>query len=205
MNSQPGNTNSPGGLAEINATDGSTIWAVTLQSNFDAYSTYWVPSISNNIAITSNRSYSLLGYNGIDLNTPQILWTYSCPKPKHFSGSFTDYSAATDGVHAFVVCSGFVRALDLFNGNLVRTYTCFNCGGQPMVTNDTVIVNSYDGVKIFDKVSMELIQTLDISGMIALGGNKLFVTDGYNGVIKAYLFSIDLQYHNYYANTKSFE
>ena len=79
----------------------------------------------------------------------------------------------------------------MFNGDLVRTYTCFNCGGQPIITNDAVIINSDDGVKIFDKVSMELIQTLDISGMIALSGNRLFVTDKSNGAIKAYLFDVN--------------
>ena len=190
MNQQPGEGHF-GGIVEIDANHGSILWSIDLQSSWDGYSTSWVPSISNNIAIACNRSNSLLGYNGINLNTHKILWTYACPKPTSFPGSFTDYTAATDGLHAFIVCSGFVRALDLFNGNLTRTYTCSNCGGQPIITNDTVIINSDDGVKIFDKVSMELIQTLDISGMIALSENKLFVTDESNNVIRAYLFNVE--------------
>eukprot|EP01084_Bolivina_argentea_P105468 188870_1 len=192
MNAQPGEGN--GYLAEIDTINGNVLKEIDLPSEWDGYTTGWVTSIANNIAIASNRSNSRLGYNGIDLSTYKIIWNHQCAKPSTFTGSFLDYTAATDGIYVFIVCKDEILSLSLINGVLIKNYYCSNCGGQPIVTNDVLIVNSEEGVKIFNKISTQLIQILNNSGMIALYQNKLYVTNQQDGSISAYIFDKDLQF-----------
>eukprot|EP01084_Bolivina_argentea_P115094 204754_1 len=116
------------------------LWQTLLQSNWDGYSTYWVPSIANDIAIVSRRVgetfTETIVFSGIDLNTHKVLWSYSYDKINYNlysqGGMFVDYTASTDSVNTFVVCADGVKSLDLINGvnnilQLYRLYWATNC------------------------------------------------------------------------------
>eukprot|EP01084_Bolivina_argentea_P115095 204755_1 len=75
---------------------------------------------------------------------------------------------------------------------LITYYSCTDCIGQPIVTNDTLIVNSNSGVKIFVKETGKLIYTLDSYGMIALSEQKLYVTNNEDGTVQMYLLRLSL-------------
>ena len=162
MNSQPGEGNS-GYLAEIDNETGTVLWLTNLTSTWDGFSTYWVPSMANDIAIVNTRNSDNLHVAGLNLTSHRIEWRYlSCQKPDGFNGSFVDYTAATDGMNAYFVCGDGIKSFDLLSGNIKNVYDCDDCGGQPIITNDCVIVNSKEGIKIFNKKTRDLIEVLHL-------------------------------------------
>ena len=147
-----------------------------LNSDWDGYSTYWVPSINNNYAAVESRSNGYIECGVIDISNTSdtnqtLLWGYPCQESYNFENSFTDFSPANDGSMVYFSCSGAVYGFDIKKGKLKKQYSCSECGGQPIITDDSVIINSNSGVQIFDKDTTKIKAQLSVSGMLALHSN----------------------------------
>jgi len=176
FSTQPGEGNS-GMIGETDAQTGVVLWHLNLFSAWDGYSTYWVPVVSNDIAFATNRTGSILGIAGVDINAQSLLWTYRCTKPTGFpTGTIQDYSPATDGTYVFFTCVEGLFVFNVADGSLYKQLPCNNCLGQPIVTLDYVIVNSKSGVVILSRTSFETIATINVPGKLAYDAGWLFIT-----------------------------
>ena len=205
--------NSVSFFTEINATEYNYIaWRVYLNTPKSWYTQNWVPAISNNIAVVrSNRTnyntttemYQYSAVAAIDINTHDLLWSQFCQESPQMPSisMLQDYSAANDGKYAYVSCHDIgVKSFDLFTGKLERIYPCQEdeedvCIGQPLITENAVIVNSVKGAKIFNKRTGKMIKTLPFPGMPTLfvnGSQKILYLNhqngSYGGGIYAYSF-----------------
>ncbi|CAF1110265.1 unnamed protein product [Rotaria sordida] len=190
-NSQPGE-GSNGSFGEANPDNGTVLWSVSLSSEWDGYSTYWVPAIINDIALVSTRrTFNSIEFHAINLSSHNILWTYSCPRTSVIvNGSFQDFSSSTDGISAYFTCANGIHQVLTTNGRLVQIYFCQNCAGQPIVTNDSLISSSNgNGTMIFNKKSGAISMRFEESGSLALHPDAkiLYITNAINGIVVAYV------------------
>ncbi len=115
------------------------------------------------------------------------MWEANCSLPSSFpSGVFVDYSAATDGSVAAVTCALAVKLFDLATGSEVANLNCNNCFGQPILTNDYVIVASSAGTVLINRQSQQSSIVSNDVGTLVLQGNTLFVTSMNNGGVVAF-------------------
>ena len=190
VHSQPGE-GYQGGFAEVNPDTGAELWSITLNSQWDGYSTYWESSIMNDIAlITTRREVFSLQFHALNLSSHDILWSYSCAKtPPIVKGSFQDYTPSTDGVSGYFTCRDGIYQVSLINGQLVRLFHCDNCAGQPIITNNHLIISSNgSGTMIFNKQSGAISMQLEESGNLAVHpqAKMLYITNSDTGIVVAY-------------------
>eukprot|EP01083_Nonionella_stella_P022408 61963_1 len=168
-----GDSHSDAFIAEVVHDSPNILWLKTLESVYDESAfafdhTFWVPAISNNIAVVSQRSRTKITYVAINISSSSnqsIFWEHQCDTPSFYqSGSREDYTAAIDGYIVFITCMDGVWSFDLRTGYFVRLYRCTGCSGQPIITRDTVIVNSQNGVKLFERNTTALLLKLGSSG-----------------------------------------
>ncbi|CAF1004166.1 unnamed protein product [Didymodactylos carnosus] len=189
-NSQPGQ-GSNGVFGEANPDTGAVLWSVPLNSEWDGYSTYWVPAIMNDIALVSTRrTYGSIEFHAIGLNSHDILWSYSCPKASVIvNGSFKDFSPSTDGISAYFTCADGIHQVRTKSGQLVKIFSCENCAGQPIVTKDFLIISSDgNGTMIFNRKSGAISMHFEESGNLALhsSAKMLYITNSVTGTVFAY-------------------
>src|SRR5690348_10257574 len=111
------------------------------------------------------------------------MWEANCSLPSSFSSSIVDYSAATDGSVAAVTCALAVKLFDLASGTEVANLNCNKCFGQPILTNDYVLVASSAGTVLINRDShASSIISSDV-GTLVLQGNILFVTTNSGSVV----------------------
>eukprot|EP01083_Nonionella_stella_P127241 385492_1 len=183
-------------FAEIDS-NGNKLWSV----QFDPVvigpygqppHTRFVPVITQQIAVITRQLHygdSILQICAVDIDTHDIIWCNQCEYPTAFAGSFRDYSASTDNEDVYITCQHEIQSMDVYTGNISNTYNCTLCGGQPIITNDAIIVNSAYGVQVLNKQNGVLFDALPHSGHIALYQDMLYVTNQDTGVLYAYSFN----------------
>lgn len=81
----------------------------------------------------------------------QAIWTTETCKVTNETD--TDFSPATDGKWVFFACADRVQAFDIFTGEPTISYfSCDECAGQPIVTDDILIAKSRKGLRVYNKV-----------------------------------------------------
>lgn len=132
---------------------------------------------------TDESSGNALLLTTIDTATKSIVWRQpdayyypgGTPLPKGFSGI-----PATDGQTVFAISGSTVHAFDANSGHLRGIYQADNAlSGQPLVTNDRVIVSStwtQEGqTYVFDKNTYQLKAALRHGGKLSLVGDTLYI------------------------------
>lgn len=103
------------------------------------------------------------------------------------TSSFTGH-AATDGAKVYAIAGASVTAYDAATGALSSTYSASGAlSGQPLITNDLVIVTSSTTTFGFDKVSTNLRWTLPRGGFLSYAQGVLYITTP-SGTLSTYLF-----------------
>jgi len=104
------------------------------------------------------------------------------------SGSFTGMAAVANGrVYAISNIENKVQAFNTTSGALIGDYLTSGVTGtgQPLVTNDTVVVASANKVFLFDLVSRNLLQTINYGGWVSLSNGSLIIA-GSDSMLRSY-------------------
>mmetsp|Transcript_30256 Transcript_30256/g.93347 ORF Transcript_30256/g.93347 Transcript_30256/m.93347 type:complete len:504 (-) Transcript_30256:116-1627(-) len=173
-----------GALTAFNLTGG----AVWTYNNAVANAVGVTTMLSANVALatfTLPNGYSQpLEYVALDVATGAAMWSLNCSQGQ--TSSSNTASAASDGTHVFVVCSGALQQLDAATGNPEWAPLCPSCSNPPLALKSHVAVASNNCVRWFRR-GAALVPAgktcLDsyISGM-AFHGGWLFVTTGDNTI-----------------------
>ncbi|WP_042725453.1 outer membrane protein assembly factor BamB family protein [Chthoniobacter flavus] len=101
-------------------------------------------------------------------------------------GTFTGTPAAGSNI-VYAISNSDVLAYNAQTGALVATYSTpdSTLAGQPLVTNDTLIVSSPTQTFLFNLATQALQQTLPNGGGVSLANHILFVAGG-DGVVRSY-------------------
>lgn len=131
-------------------------------------------------AISQNTAFVVGGTTlyAVNLTAQSVLWTAT--------GSFKGTAAAAGGV-AYVLSGSNVLAYNAATGALVGTYSTgsSSISGQPIVTNDSLIVTSSTATYIFDLQTFVLKQTLASGGTASLASGVIFLA-GPDGVLRTF-------------------
>ncbi len=154
-------------------TTGAILWSSTLSTG-NPYSMNTVP------AADAGRAFVIGNPNlyAIDLTTHATAWTVS--------GTFKGTPAAAGG-RAYVLTGSDVKAYNSQTGALIGTYATGNTSiaGQPIVTNDSLIVTATSSTYIFNLQTFALRQTLSSGGVASLAGGILYVAGG-DGILRTF-------------------
>lgn len=140
---------------------------------------------AGNLVFAIDSSFKL---NCINLTTRSIIWTAS--------GYEGIPAVRGNEVYALVYNGNAAQALSILDGSLLRTYNVggpnYFDGGQPVVTDNLLILRPSSRLCLFDRLTGQLLQTLtlptDYSSYhdpLILAGETLLTVD-YNGNIIAY-------------------
>ncbi|EDY16344.1 conserved repeat domain protein [Chthoniobacter flavus Ellin428] len=136
---------------------------------------YSIPVIYQGRAFLVNSA----NFYAVDISTHAQAWSVT--------GSFLGSPAVANGV-VYVVSSTQVNAYDTGSGALLGSYLTgdSNLSGQPIVTNDSLIVYSSTATYIFDLTTRTLRQTLPHGGTASLANNVLYLM-GSDGIVRSYI------------------
>ena len=157
-----------------NKTTGAVLWTIDMGWDWAGY------SMNRTVACADNRAYLVndavtipsggKDLTAIDLATHAIVWT---ARSKFLGTPATAHQAV------FAINAGAsVDAYDSNTGTYLGTYVAPGetaLAGQPIVTNDTVIVASATKTYLFDLKSRALRQTLNFGGTPSLAGESLYL------------------------------
>ena len=150
-----------------------------------------IPSESATSApvIGQRRAYMCGGsaLHCIHLDTHVVSWSVS--------GNFQGLPAIANGAVYAATSGGEVRSYNPTTGRLLTTYTLgeqisYGYGGQPLVTNDLLIVSAQTKTYLFELHTGILKQTLNVAGHLSMAGENLFIA-GSNGTLYSYGRSSD--------------
>ena len=160
-------------------TTGTTLWSSVLGTG-TYYSGNTVPAMDAGKAFAVEASGYFYGGHlyAIDVTTHATAWTVT--------GTFKGSPAVANGT-VFVLNGGDVQAYSSQTGVLVGTYATgdVNIAGQPIVTNDALIVTSYSNTYIFNLQTFALRQTLANGGVASLANGVLYLA-GADGVLRTF-------------------
>ncbi len=152
---------------------GTILWSSTLSTG-TPYSVNTIPAFDGGkaFAIGNPNLYA------IDLTTRATAWTVS--------GTFKGSPATANG-RVFALSAGDVKAYSSQTGALVGTYSTGSTtiAGQPIVTNDAVIVASPTATYIFNLQTFALRQTLPSGGVASLANGVIYLA-GADGVLRTF-------------------
>jgi hypothetical protein len=160
-----------GKLIAHHADSGATLWELAIAA-------------SGLPAFAVSDGYALLNAGGslvcVDLEARAVAWT---------SNGFVmaGAPAVAAGITYAMSAAGPVRALDVKTGALVRTYPMPQVSllGQPVVTDDSLIVTYASSTFVFDLYTGMQRQQIGTGVSLAVAGDRLFITSG-NGTLYAY-------------------
>ncbi len=140
-----------------------------------------LPDASGRIATIAQNTAFVVGntnFYAVNLTAQSLLWTAT--------GSFKGIAAVAGGV-AYVLSGGNVLAYNAATGTLVGTYSTgsSSISGQPIVTNDSLIVTSPTSTYIFNLQTFALKQTLASGGTASLASGVIFLA-GPDGVLRTF-------------------
>ncbi len=148
---------------------GSILWALSL------------PNVSSKISAIAQNTAFVAGssnFYAVNLTAQSILWSAT--------GSFKGTAAVAGGV-AYVLSGSNVLAYNAATGTLLGTYPTgnSNISGQPIVTNDSLIVTSSTATYIFNLQTFVLKQTLASGGTASLASGIIFLASP-GGVLRTF-------------------
>lgn len=160
---------------------GDKLWELQLESQNFLPTVGTVPAILNGRAILIGKT----GVKAVDLRKRAEAW--------HLDGVFVG-TAAIDQEAAYFIFGNSVVAYHVATGIFVRRYDASApLSGQPIVTNDRVLVSGASETYIFDKSTGSLLQTLPKGGCLGYAAGRLFITSVYQagkpGVLSTYTIS----------------
>ena len=110
------------------------------------------------------------GLHGIDLTSFTKRWVV----PGTFEGI-----PAVDRDTVFAINQGVLEAFDVSTGESKGVYaTGEPVFGQPIVTDDSIVVASSKTTYVFDRMTREAIATLPVGGRIGIANNLLLISGG---------------------------
>jgi uncharacterized repeat protein (TIGR01451 family) len=149
---------------------GTVSWSVYPPSNPSVFGTMnTAAAIQGNRALLMANSY----LDCIDLTNHSVTWSNS--------GAFTGSPAIASNV-VYCIASASpnsqVNAYNLADGSLRGSFIATNdtgLSGQPIVTDDSLLVASSSKTYIFNLQTYQLVQTLPIGGSISLADGNLYI------------------------------
>jgi hypothetical protein len=185
----------PGGIIDHSLSSGTALrqlsftWGYFYQEEFNMNRTI---ALAGNTGCLINNTpiYGLVLFGNheltcFDLPTNTVRWKNN---DFHF---YRTPALTTRAVYAIATSSPsyMVKSYDTATGNLLATYTLTGETqtpvGQPIVTNDTLIVSSPTKTYIFNLSNQALRQTLPLGGAISLAQGSLYVSSS-NGTVQSY-------------------
>ncbi len=153
---------------------GAIQWTLTLSTG--------VPySVNSAPAIDQGRAFAVGNPNlyAVDLATQSSLW--------NVAGTFKGSAAVANGVVYAISSTGSVNAYNALTGAALGTYVTGNTGiaGQPIVTDDSLIVTASSATYIFNLQTHALTQTIASGGIASLANGILYIA-GSDGVLRTF-------------------
>lgn len=171
-----------GYLTEHSPTTGQAYWTLGLlgSEKYDHSTEQRIAVIANNVAYGSARTgnFQDSGIHVVELSNKS--------KRNKFGDEYTVANPAVDRTSLFYIGGSFLRERDLRYGADSAIYVPREkLQGQPIVTDDAVIVRGETKTFIFDRVTKNLRLTLPVTGQISLANNTLYVAQS-TGVVSAF-------------------
>jgi uncharacterized repeat protein (TIGR01451 family) len=149
---------------------GTLFWSVYPPSNPS-----WTGSMNTAAAIQSFRAVLMANsyLDCVDLDSHSVAWSNS--------GTFTGSPAIASNIVyciANTTTDGQVNAYDLAGGSLLGSYVATGdtgLSGQPIATDDCLLVASSSKTYIFNLQNHQLVQTLPFGGAISLADGNLYL------------------------------
>jgi uncharacterized repeat protein (TIGR01451 family) len=149
---------------------GTVSWSVYPPSNPSVFGTMnTVAAIQSDRALLMANSY----LDCIDLTNHSVAWANG--------GAFTGSPAIASNIVyciAYTSTNSQVNAYNLADGSLLGSYVATNdtgLSGQPIVTDDCLLVASSSRTYIFNLQNHQLVQTLPTGGTISLADGNLYI------------------------------
>jgi len=154
---------------------GAILWTLNLGWNWSGWSMNRAP------AIDQGRAFVIGNPNlyAIDLTTHTSPWSAT--------GTFAGSPAVANGVVYAMSSSGVVSAYNEQTGATLGSYLTGGATlqGQPIVTNDSLIVTSSSATYIFNLQTHALIQTIANGGYASLANGVLYLA-GSDGILRTF-------------------
>ena len=152
---------------------GTILWSLTASSG-NPYSVNSAPAIDRGLAFVVGYS----NFCAINLSAHSVAWSPG--------GSFKGSPAVANGV-VYALSGSNVQAYDTGSGTLLGTYATGDTAiaGQPIVTNDSLIVTSPAKTYVFNLPHFSLFQTLPYGGAASLA-NRILYLAGPDGILRTY-------------------
>ncbi len=155
-------------------TTGAILWTLDEGWSWHGWSMQTVAAIDAGKAFVVGSP----NFYAIDLLTHTTAWTAT--------GSFKGSPAVASGV-VYALTGSDVKAYHAQTGALIGTYSTGNTSisGQPIVTNDALIVSGSANTYIFDLQTFALQQTLASGGVASLANGVIYLA-GSDGVLRTF-------------------
>ncbi len=154
-----------GSLEAADAATGTSLWSRTYDSDNQGH----IVVVSGGKVIVATQ-YAL---RALSLASRRQSWTVTAD---FFSGT-----PAVDGTNVYALLGNTVTAYSLATGALVGVYPLPATPiGQPIVTNDRLLVATSNATYVFDRTSQALMQTLPAGGSLSYAAGRLFVASEFN-------------------------
>lgn len=168
-----------GVLSELSPTAVDTVWSLDVGvSPINSYNIerYLHAALANKTAFAID-----LGLLAIDLETHIPRWVVR--------GDFSGSPSVANGT-VFAIQQGQVKAFDATTGNRRGVYDAGELlAGQPIVTDDAIIVSSEKHTFVFDRITRAIRFTLPAGGILSLANDTLLVASE-SGIVSAFTLRV---------------
>src|SRR5581483_7085642 len=162
-----------------NPATGTILWSANLGWNWNGWSMNTVPVMDGGLALI----YEPPNLLAVDLTTHTNRWVASGVVNSYQTGS----PAVANGI-VYSVTGDHAQAFVAQTGTPLGIYQATNdtgLSGQPIVTDDSLLMASSTATYIFDLGSHQLVQTIPYGGQLSIAGGILYIAGG-DGWLRAY-------------------
>lgn len=143
--------------------NGDDLWSVDIGWDWAGWSMTTAPVIADGAALLATSE----GLFAVDLASHTLRWTVA--------GDFNGIPVTAAGV-AYAITDGAVEAYDVETGEYLAIYVGDSSSdGQPIVTDDMLVIPARDSTYLYDLYSGALIEEIEAGGPVSLADGRLYI------------------------------